>query len=216
MSALMRSLSVVTPLFCPLFRGMTSLQYVVVSTLLLIMNNETFELFFSMLSVALLAGTLVVLVARVLYTRSTSARSIVSAFAPWALPLAAAVTSTCALGSLYFSEIVNYKPCIMCWYQRTMMYPLAVILIVAAFTKDSRVWRYATPLATIGITVSTYHWFLERFPNLDAEYAMLKCHASLCGLKTSVLLPCHLWHSQDFLQYLYSPPFQTHKRSSHE
>jgi disulfide bond formation protein DsbB len=69
---------------------------------------------------------------------------------------------------LYFSEIVNYKPCIMCWYQRTMMYPLAVILIVAALTKDKRVWRYATPLAVIGITVSTYHWFLERFPNLDA------------------------------------------------
>ena len=147
---------------------MTSLQYVVVSTLLLNMNNETFELFFSMLSVALLAGTLVVLVARMLHSRSTAARTVISAFAPWALPLAAAVTSTCALGSLYFSEIVNYKPCIMCWYQRTMMYPLAVILIVAAFTKDSRVWRYATPLATIGITVSTYHWFLERFPNLDA------------------------------------------------
>ena len=147
---------------------MTSLQYVVVSTLLLNMNNETFELFFSMLSVALLVGTIVVLVARVFYSRSTSARTIVSAFAPWALPLAAAVTTTCALGSLYFSEIVNYKPCLMCWYQRTMMYPLAVILIVAALTKDKRFWRYATPLAAIGITVSTYHWFLERFPNLDA------------------------------------------------
>jgi disulfide bond formation protein DsbB len=132
------------------------------------MNNETFELFFSMLSVALLAGTLIVLAARMLYTRSASARSIVDAFAPWALPLAAAVTTTCALGSLYFSEIVNYKPCIMCWFQRTMMYPLAVILIVAALTKDKKVWRYATPLAVIGIALSTYHWFLERFPNLDA------------------------------------------------
>jgi len=141
---------------------------VVVSTLLLNMNNETFELFFSMLSVALLAGTLVVLVARMLHSRSSAARNVISAFAPWALPLAAAVTTTCALGSLYFSEIVNYKPCIMCWYQRIMMYPLAVILIVAAITKDKRVWRYATPLAAIGIAFSTYHWFLERFPNLDA------------------------------------------------
>jgi disulfide bond formation protein DsbB len=147
---------------------MTSLQYVVVSTLLFIMNNETFELFFSMLSVALLAGTMVVLVARMLHLRSAPARTIISAFAPWALPLAAAVTTTCALGSLYFSEIVNYKPCLMCWYQRTMMYPLAVILIVAALTQDKRVWRYATPLAAIGTTISTYHWFLERFPNLDA------------------------------------------------
>ena len=147
---------------------MTSLQYGYFSTLLLLMNNETFELFFSMLSVALLAGTLVVLIARMFYTRSTTARTIVSAFAPCALPLAAAVTTTCALGSLYFSEIVHYKPCKMCWYQRTMMYPLAVILIIAAIKKDKGIWRYATPLAAIGITVSTYHWFLERFPNLDA------------------------------------------------
>jgi len=147
---------------------MTSLQYGYFSTLLLLMNNETFELFFSMLSVALLAGTLVVLVARMLYSRSTSARAIISAFAPWALPLAAAVTTTCALGSLYFSEIVNYKPCRLCWFQRTMMYPLAILLIVAALVKDKKIWRYAVPLASIGITISTYHWFLERFPNLDA------------------------------------------------
>jgi len=147
---------------------MTSLQYGLLSTLLLLMNNETFELLFSMLSVALLAGTLVVLVARMLYSRSTSARAIISAFAPWALPLAAAVTTTCALGSLYFSEIVNYKPCRLCWFQRTMMYPLAILLIVAALVKDKKIWRYAVPLASIGITISTYHWFLERFPNLDA------------------------------------------------
>jgi disulfide bond formation protein DsbB len=147
---------------------MTSLQYGYFSTLLLLMNNETFELFFSMLSVALLAGTLVVLMARMFYTRSTTARSIVSSFAPWALPLAAAVTTTCALGSLYFSEIVNYKPCRLCWFQRTMMYPLAILLIVAALVKDKKIWRYAVPLASIGITISTYHWFLERFPNLDA------------------------------------------------
>jgi len=147
---------------------MTSLQCGLLSTLLLLMNNETFELFFSMLSVALLAGTLVVLVARMLYSRSTSARAIISAFAPWALPLAAAVTTTCALGSLYFSEIVNYKPCRLCWFQRTMMYPLAILLIVAALVKDKKIWRYAVPLASIGITISTYHWFLERFPNLDA------------------------------------------------
>jgi len=147
---------------------MTSLQYGPIATLILLMNNETFELFFSMLSVALLAGTLVVLIARVLYRQSATAKNIVDSFSPWALPLAAAVTTTCTLGSLYFSEIVNYKPCKMCWYQRSMMYPLAVILIVAALLKDRKIWRYATPLAAIGISISTYHWFLERFPNLDA------------------------------------------------
>ena len=63
-----------------------------------------------MLSVALLAGTIVVLLARVLYRQNAVAKNIVDSFSPWALPLAAAVTTTCTLGSLYFSEIVNYKP----------------------------------------------------------------------------------------------------------
>ena len=131
------------------------------------MNNETFELFFAMLSVALLAGTVIIFAARLLAPRNAGAHSIVSGFSPLAVPLAAAVTTTCTLGSLYFSEIVNYKPCIMCWYQRIMMYPLAIILIVAIIAKDAKVWRYATPLAAIGIMISAYHWFLERFPNLE-------------------------------------------------
>lgn len=132
------------------------------------MNNETFELFFAMLSVALLVGTVAVLVVRLLAPRNALAQSTLEGFRPFALPLAAAVTTTCTLGSLYFSEIVNYKPCLLCWYQRIMMYPLAIILIVAVITKDTKVWRYATPLAAIGIVISAYHWFLERFPNLES------------------------------------------------
>ena len=62
------------------------------------MNNETFELFFAMLSVALLAGTVVILAARLLASRNAVARTIVTGFSPLALPLAAAVTTTCTLG----------------------------------------------------------------------------------------------------------------------
>jgi disulfide bond formation protein DsbB len=132
------------------------------------MNNETFELFFAMLSVALLAGTVVVLIARLLAGSQAWAASTIAAFRPFALPLAAAVTTTCLLGSLYFSEIVNYKPCRLCWFQRTMMYPLAIILIIAALRKDWKVKFYAVPLAAIGAVIALYHWLLERFPNIES------------------------------------------------
>jgi disulfide bond formation protein DsbB len=132
------------------------------------MNNETFELFFAMLSVALLAGTIVVLVARLFARSQNWARTVLAAFSPYAIPLAAAVTTTCLLGSLYFSEIVNYKPCRLCWFQRTMMYPLAIILIIAAIRKDSKIRFYAVPLAAIGAVIAGYHWLLERFPNLES------------------------------------------------
>jgi disulfide bond formation protein DsbB len=132
------------------------------------MNNTTFELFFAILSVATLIGTIIILVARLLYSSQSWAASVIDGFSPLARPLAAAIATTCMFGSLYFSEIVNYVPCRLCWYQRIMMYPLAVILIVAAIRRDSKIGWYAVPLATIGASISTYHWLLERFPKLDA------------------------------------------------
>ena len=138
------------------------------------MNNETFELFFAMLSVALLAGTVVVLVTRLLSGSQSWAQNTLTAFSPFARPLATAVATTCMLGSLYFSEIVNYKPCRLCWFQRFMMYPLAIILIITLIRRTKSIWKITVPLALIGGTISAYHWFLERFPNLDAGVCDVK------------------------------------------
>jgi disulfide bond formation protein DsbB len=46
------------------------------------------------------------------------------------------------LGSLYFSEVMNFAPCILCWYQRILMYPLAIILLVGIWKKDENVTDY--------------------------------------------------------------------------
>ena len=132
------------------------------------MTNETFELFFALLTVATLMAVVAVMALGVIARSSAQAASALAAFAPFARPLAAAIATTCALGSLYFSEIVNYTPCRLCWFQRTMMYPLAIILVVSLIARDTKVWKYAVPLSTVGIVIAAYHWFLERFPNLDA------------------------------------------------
>ena len=39
-------------------------------------------------------------------------------------------------GSLYFSEIRQFEPCELCWYQRILMYPMVVILGIATFKND--------------------------------------------------------------------------------
>lgn len=54
-----------------------------------------------------------------------------------ALPAAAAVATMATLGSLYLSEIANFTPCRLCWFQRIGLYPLAVVLLIAAW----RQWR---------------------------------------------------------------------------
>ena len=60
-------------------------------------------------------------------------------------------------GSLYFSEVMDLQPCVLCWYQRILMFPLAVILGMAAFGNDRRGAIYALPLALGGTAVACYH-----------------------------------------------------------
>jgi disulfide bond formation protein DsbB len=61
------------------------------------------------------------------------------------------------LGSLYFSEVVKYPPCTLCWYQRICLYPLLVIFGVALWTEDRAYAKYAWPLALIGGAIAVYH-----------------------------------------------------------
>jgi disulfide bond formation protein DsbB len=86
---------------------------------------------------------------------------------PHVLWMAFVVALLAMLGSLYFSEIAHYEPCRLCWYQRIGMYPLVLILGIAAWKRDTGVRIYAIPLAAIGAVISTYHYFLEWFPQID-------------------------------------------------
>ena len=80
--------------------------------------------------------------------------------------LAWAVALTATLGSLYLSEVAHFIPCKLCWYQRICMYPLAVVLLVAAIRRSTDVARATLPLIAIGAAISTYHYLLERFPSM--------------------------------------------------
>lgn len=61
------------------------------------------------------------------------------------------------LGSLYFSEVLKFPPCILCWYQRITMYPLVVILGVGIYLKENKLAYYVLPLSVIGLFIAIYH-----------------------------------------------------------
>jgi disulfide bond formation protein DsbB len=128
---------------------------------------EAVQVFTSLLALAALAGSLVTLVAIVLRRRVPRAQAIVEIAADTGLWLAFLVAAVATAGSLYFSEVANYAPCRWCWFQRVAMYPLAVILLVAAVRRDRDVRWYVGPVAALGLVVSSYHFLLERYPSLD-------------------------------------------------
>jgi disulfide bond formation protein DsbB len=96
---------------------------------------------------------------------------------PLALTAAWGVATLATAGSLYFSEVANYLPCTLCWYQRIAMYPLVLILGIAMFRRDIAVRIYAIPLALVGAAIASYHYLLEWFPEIDtgACSAVIPC-----------------------------------------
>ncbi len=54
------------------------------------------------------------------------------------------------LAALFIGEVLGQQPCVLCWYQRIFMFPLAILLAIACFGSDFQVWRYALPLSVIG------------------------------------------------------------------
>jgi disulfide bond formation protein DsbB len=75
-----------------------------------------------------------------------------------ALPYAAWIIALIAMvGSLFFSEVMQLPPCVLCWYQRIAMYPLVVIIGIGIITRDSRMKNYVLPVCLIGLAISVYH-----------------------------------------------------------
>lgn len=70
------------------------------------------------------------------------------------------------VGSLFYSEVMGYIPCELCWYQRILMYPLVVIYGLALWKKDVKVAFAGLILSGIGIGVAIYHYLLQKLPAL--------------------------------------------------
>jgi len=74
-------------------------------------------------------------------------------------------------GSLYFSEVMGYIPCTLCWHQRILMYPLTAVIAVGLLRRDWHLPYYVLPLSVFGLAMSTYHYLLEKTDLFDAMAA---------------------------------------------
>jgi disulfide bond formation protein DsbB len=70
------------------------------------------------------------------------------------------IASVSTLGALFFSEVMQLPPCVLCWYQRIFMFPLVLMLPAALFPFDARIVRYALPLSLIGGLIAFFHVLL--------------------------------------------------------
>jgi disulfide bond formation protein DsbB len=79
-------------------------------------------------------------------------------YGAWLVAIAATV------GSLYFSEVRQFVPCTLCWWQRIFMYPLVVVLGVATFRQDTRSGARRCRSRWSASPRPTYHYLLQKVP----------------------------------------------------
>lgn len=94
------------------------------------------------------------------------------------LSLVWVIATIATLGSLYFSEIMGYLPCTLCWYQRILMYPLVIVLGIATARKDLKQTIYVLPITILGMGISSYHYAIEKTNWFEG------------GGKTCGIIPC--------------------------
>ena len=67
------------------------------------------------------------------------------------------IASLSTAGSLFFSEVMKFPPCTLCWYQRILMYPLVPIFLMGLFPFDRSVLKFSAPLVLMGWFIAIYH-----------------------------------------------------------
>lgn len=131
------------------------------------MSTETLTTFFVLVALLCLAGTVAIALGSVVLALAGGPswlRGLREDVGRAALRIAPLVAGGATLGSLYYSEVVGYVPCTLCWAQRIFMYSLAVVLTVGAVRNDFGVRAYGLALAIPGAAISIYHSWLQAFP----------------------------------------------------
>lgn len=98
----------------------------------------------------------------------------------WAIALIA------TLGSVFYSEVMGYVPCELCWVQRILMYPLVVIYGIAALKKNLTIALSGLILSGIGMFISIYHYLIQKLSALQEA-------GGACGI-----VPCNLQYVNYF------------------
>lgn len=79
-----------------------------------------------------------------------------------ALVLGFVISLVAMLGSLYFSEIMGYAPCTLCWYQRIFIYAQVFLFGTALWKHEHvRIWTYSLVLSVVGALIAAFQYYIQ-------------------------------------------------------
>ncbi len=84
-----------------------------------------------------------------------------------ALLIAWFIAAIAVVATLYAGEVKHLPICHLCWYQRICIYPLFLLLGIAAYKDDYRVVVYALPLTIVGFIIALYQYLTQMVPAFE-------------------------------------------------
>ena len=63
--------------------------------------------------------------------------------------------------TLFYSQVLGFPPCDLCWYQRIFLFPQVFIFAYAWYRKDRSILPYILLLSLVGLLIAIYHHMLQ-------------------------------------------------------
>ncbi|HDR8277826.1 TPA: disulfide bond formation protein B [Bacillus cereus] len=102
------------------------------------------------------------------------------------------ITVFSTFGSLFFSEIMGFIPCDLCWYQRILMYPLIIILGIIYINKSYNHIYYVFPFCLLGMMLSGYHYAIQKlspFLKMNMSCGRIPCTGEYINFMGFITIP---------------------------
>lgn len=111
----------------------------------------------------IIGGVVVALFAAYLaYVVTTKKHSkLISLVGEWVFPLSLLIAGIGLFFTLFYSQVLGYAPCDLCWYQRVFLYPQVVLFGYAWYRRDKGFLPYALLLSVCGGVIAIYHHALQ-------------------------------------------------------
>ena len=127
------------------------------------MSTDTLNQLLGTGTLAMQVVTIGLIVALLLRKRMSVFNDVVKQVGSVALPLAFVLTLLSAAMTLYYSDILGFEPCPLCWWQRIFLYP-QIFLFGLALWKGIPYRLLSVVLSAFGFAFAIYHHALQMLP----------------------------------------------------
>ncbi len=128
------------------------------------MTAETLNYWLALATLAMQAVGALLLIVYILRSRSAALRDIGDSAARVGLLAGFVFSVLGTLLTLYYSDVLGFEPCPLCWWQRAFLYPQVILFALALWKRDARIAAYSIALSIAGAGVALYQHALQILP----------------------------------------------------